>query len=247
MRILMRVAYDGTEYSGWQIQNNARTIEGVLTEALEDMLGAEAQVIGASRTDAGVHSLGNLCIFDTDSRIPPEKFRDALNARLPQDIRVMESFEAPEDFNPRFAATLKTYEYHIWNDSILLPTKRMYAHHIYGELDIESMDRAAKKLIGEHDFAAFCSAGAQVKTTVRTLTDASVFREESDPRMVVIRVSGEGFLYNMVRIIAGTLLEIGMGRRPEEDMDSIIQSCDRQLAGPTAPANGLIHIKTDIL
>ena len=246
MRVLLKVAYDGTEYSGWQVQDNAPTIEGVLTEAIKDLTGAEPDVAGASRTDAGVHSHGNLCVFDTESRIPAEKFRDALNVRLPEDIRVIESREVGEDFHPRFVKTVKTYEYHIWNDAVMDPTRRLYTDHIYGSLDVEAMNRAAQELLGEHDFAAFCSAGAQVKNTVRTLTQAEVFRDTNEPRLVVIRVSGEGFLYNMVRIIAGTLIEIGMGRRHAEDMRDIIMSCDRAVAGPTAPAKGLTHMKTEI-
>ena len=244
MRVLLRVAYDGTEYSGWQIQSNARTIEGVLKDVLKDLLGEDVEIAGASRTDAGVHSLGNICVFDTESRIPAEKFRDALNVRLPEDIRVVESRAVEDGFHPRYVKTTKTYEYRIWNDSVLLPTVRLYMHHIYGELDIEAMNRAAEYLVGEHDFAAFCSAGAQVTSTVRRIVEASVFRSESDPRVVVIRVSSEGFLYNMVRIIAGTLIEVGMGRRSVDSMKDTIESCDRQMAGPTAPAKGLTHIKS---
>ena len=246
MRVLLIVAYDGTEYSGWQVQDNAETIEGVLTEAIKDLTGETPDIAGASRTDAGVHSYGNLCVFDTESKIPAEKFRDALNVRLPEDIRVMESREVGEDFHPRFTPTVKTYEYRIWNDSTMLPTMRLYTDHIYGGLDIEAMDKAAAMLVGEHDFAAFCSAGAQVKSTVRTLTEARVFRDAQDSRLVIIRVSGEGFLYNMVRIIAGTLIEIGMGRRQADEMRDIIMSCDRSKAGPTAPAKGLTHVKTVI-
>ena len=150
-RIMMRVAYDGTEYSGWQVQPNAITIEGVLNAALSELTGEEIQVIGASRTDAGVHSLGNVCVFDTNTRIPPEKICFAVNNKLPQDIRVIESGQVPDDFHPRHCDSVKTYEYRIWNDKFPSPTLRRESHFTYRKINVDNMRAAAEKLVGEHD------------------------------------------------------------------------------------------------
>ena len=199
----------------------------------------EIRVIGASRTDAGVHALGNVAIFDTTTRIPSEKISYAMNTRLPEDIRIQKSEEAAVDFHPRHCESEKTYEYRIWNHSFANPLERLYSKFCYYPLDVELMNEAAQTLAGEHDFASFCSAGSQAQTTVRTITGISVKRLEEEPRMVVIRVKGKGFLYNMVRIISGTLLEIGMGLRKPEEMQEILLACDRSKAGPTAEPQGL--------
>lgn len=272
MRILMRVAYDGTAYSGWQLQPNAATIEGELNKALFDLTGEEIQVTGASRTDAGVHSLGNVCVFDTDTRIPAEKICYALNTRLPEDIRVTQSCEVDGDFHPRHTDSEKTYEYRIWNDRFPSPVLSRYSHFSYRRIDIEKMREAARLLVGEHDFGAFCSTGSQAETTVRTIYAVDVIEEynkdymveeynkdcmvnvsdEADDekaddldgfgRMIKIRVTGSGFLYNMVRIIAGTLLEIGTGLLEVSDMEKALATHNREDAGPTAPACGLTMI-----
>ncbi|MBR1743840.1 MAG: tRNA pseudouridine(38-40) synthase TruA [Lachnospiraceae bacterium] len=235
-RILLVVSYDGTGYHGWQIQKNAVTIEEKLNEAIGALTGEKIQVTGASRTDAGVHALGNVAVFDTESKIPGEKFSYALNRGLPDDIVVQESKEVALDFHPRHVPCKKTYEYTILNRSFPLPEYRNYAMLYYGTLDLESMKQAAKAFIGEHDFAAFCSAGAQVESTVREIYALSV---EKNGELISIRVTGNGFLYHMVRIIAGTLLEVGKGRILPEEVEKIIASCDRKNAGPTAPAKGL--------
>ena len=235
-RIGMVVAYDGTNYSGWQIQPNGITIQGILNEELSRLLGEEIEVQGASRTDAGVHALGNVCVFDTNSRIPGEKFSYALNQSLPEDIRIQLSEEVEPDFHPRYADSEKTYEYRILNRRFPVPTERLYSYFYHYKLDERLMQEAASFLIGEHDFASFCGSGAQVKSTVRTITRAEV---ERDGDMVIITVSGTGFLYNMVRIIAGTLIEIGNGQYPPERMQDILDARDREAAGPTAPACGL--------
>lgn len=236
-RICLTVAYDGTAYCGFQVQKNGRTIEGELNRALEELTGEEIRVTGASRTDAGVHGLCNRAVFDTASRIPGEKFSYALNQRLPEDIRVQKSEEVAEDFHPRHCRSRKTYEYHIWNAAFPNPVKRLYAHFTYVPLDVEKMRRAAAYLVGEHDFASFCSAGSQAETTVRTIYDLTVEKEGEE---IVIRVTGSGFLYNMVRIIAGTLMEAGYGRMAPEKMKEILAAKDRAAAGPTAQACGLI-------
>ena len=228
-RIKLTVAYDGTNYHGWQVQPNAVTIEGKLNEAISELTKESIQVIGASRTDAGVHALGNVAVFDTESRIPGEKFSYALNQRLPDDIVIQQSQEVDKDFHPRYCTCEKTYEYVILNRKFPLPEYRNTAFFYYGDLDIKAMQEATKAFLGEHDFAGFCSAGAQVKTT--------------DEAYIVIRVSGNGFLYNMVRIIAGTLLEVGKGNIEAKSLENRIAAADRSQAGPTAPARGLKLIR----
>ncbi|MBQ8856954.1 MAG: tRNA pseudouridine(38-40) synthase TruA [Lachnospiraceae bacterium] len=239
-RIKLVTAYDGTNYHGSQIQNNGKTIEGVLKAELSSLLQEEINLIGASRTDAGVHARGNVYVFDTESRIPPEKFTYALNARLPEDIRVQESCEVPADFHPRHQDTVKTYEYRILNQKLPLPEYRLYAHFTYETLDVEKMNEACRYFIGEHDFASFCAAGSQVESTVREIYDLHV---EKNGELLTISVTGNGFLYNMVRIIAGTLLKVGSGHILPEEIEQIIAGKDRALAGPTAPAKGLTLVK----
>lgn len=236
MRVKLIVAYDGTNYCGWQLQNNGITIEEVLNRELTCLCKEEIQVIGASRTDAGVHAYGNVAVFDTASRIPAEKFSYALNQRLPEDIRIQHSEQVADDFHPRHNESIKTYEYHILNAAFEQPIGRQYAHFVYRSLNIEAMREAATYIIGEHDFKSFCSVGSQVKTTVRTVYSLDIMK---DGPKIVFRITGSGFLYNMVRIIAGTLLEVGMGNCPPEKLKEIIAAKDRQAAGPTAPARGL--------
>ena len=235
-RIMLTVAYDGTNYSGWQIQPNNETIEGVLNTELSRLLNEDIKVIGASRTDAGVHAEGAICVFDTTSRIPAEKFSYALNRSMPRDIVIRKSQAVPNNFHPRKTETIKTYRYSIWNDGFALPTNSLYTHHIYGKLDIVAMKEAAELFVGEHDFKAFCAAGNQTESTVRTIYEMHV---REDERKIDIYVTGNGFLYNMVRIIAGTLIDVGQGKIAVESITSIINSCDRNLAGGTAPAKGL--------
>ena len=240
-RIKLTVAYDGTNYHGWQVQPNAVTIEGKLNEAISELTKETIQVIGASRTDAGVHALGNVAVFDTESRIPGEKFSYDLNQRLPDDIVIQQSQEVDKDFHPRYCTCEKTYEYVILNRKFPLPEYRNTAFFYYGDLDIKAMQEATKAFLGEHDFAGFCSAGAQVKTTVRTIYDLTVEKKDND--MICIRVRGNGFLYNMVRIIAGTLLEVGKGNIEAKSLENRIAAADRSQAGPTAPARGLKLIR----
>ena len=224
-RIKLTVAYDGTNYHGWQVQPNAVTIEGKLNEAISELTKESIQVIGASRTDAGVHALGNVAVFDTESRIPGEKFSYALNQRLPDDIVIQQSQEVDKDFHPRYCTCEKTYEYVILNRKFPLPEYRNTAFFYYGDLDIKAMQEATKAFLGEHDFAGFCSAGAQVKTTVRTIYELTVEKKDND--MICIRVRGNGFLYNMVRIIAGTLLEVGKGNIEAKSLENRI-AADRK-------------------
>ncbi len=235
-RIKLVVAYDGTNYCGWQLQPREITIEQVLNTELSRLLGEDIKVIGASRTDSGVHSLGNVAIFDTETRIPPEKISYALNQSLPPDIVVQSSAQVADDWHPRHCDSVKTYEYRILNRTFPLPTRRLDTYFYHYPLDLEAMQSAARLLEGEQDFQSFCSVNTAVKTTVRTLYSCRVFREGD---VVTIRVSGSGFLYNMVRIIAGTLIEVGNGRRSPESIPEILEARDRGAAGPTAPACGL--------
>lgn len=239
-RVKLVVAYDGTNYHGWQVQDNGITIEEVLNRTISELVQEDIKVIGASRTDAGVHACGNVAVFDTESRIPGDKFSFALNQRLPDDIRIQESCEVDADFHPRYADTVKTYEYNILNRRFELPSKRLYAAFCYYPMDIERMNQAAAYLVGEHDFKSFCSAGAQVQTTVRTIYAVNVTKEDD---MVHITITGNGFLYNMVRIIAGTLMQVGTGLMEPEQVKEILEARDRSKAGLTAVAKGLTLVE----
>lgn len=239
MRVRLIVAYDGTNYRGWQVQPNGITIEEVLNRKLSEILGEEITVIGASRTDSGVHSLGNVAIFDTSSRIPAEKISFALNQRLPEDIVVQDSREVPCDWHPRYQISRKTYEYRILNRTFRLPSRRFDTYFYHYPLDVEKMREAAAFLVGEHDFKSFCTVGAQVRSTVRTIDACEVFREGD---IITVRITGNGFLYNMVRIIAGTLICVGNGSLEPARMPEILAARDRNAAGPTAPAHGLTMI-----
>lgn len=241
-RIKLVAAYDGTGYNGWQLQPEAPTIEGELNRALSDLLGEDIKVIGTSRTDSGVHALCNEAVFDTETQIPPEKIAYALNQRLPEDIRIQQSMQVADDFHPRHCVSHKTYEYRILNAAFPVPTKRLYSYFTYVPLDVERMRAAAAYLAGEHDFKSFCTAASVAETTVRTIVSITVEKEKDE---IVIRVCGTGFLYNMVRIIAGTLMEAGRGRIQPEQMRKILEACDRQQAGPTAPACGLTLVKIE--
>ena len=201
-------------------------------------------MIGASRTDTGVHALGNIAVFDTQARMPAEKFSYALNQRLPQDIRIQASREVPQEFHPRRQNSRKTYEYKIWNSAFPMPIYRLYSHFTYVPLDVSAMQRAANYLVGEHDFKSFCSVGTTAESTVRTIYEIVV---ERTGEMITIRVTGSGFLYNMVRIIAGTLMEVGKGSFAPEKIEEILKACDRTMAGPTAPACGLLLIKYEFV
>ncbi len=244
-RILLVTAYDGTNYCGWQVQKNGETIEGVLNRELSRLFGAEIAVIGASRTDSGVHALGNVAVFDTEARMPADKVAYALNSRLPGDIRIQRSLEAPPDFHPRRTACVKTYEYRILNREFELPSERLNSYFFRRELNVERMKAACPYFLGEHDFKSFCSIHTQAETTVRTIYSLEVLEEELPDlggRRIRIRVTGNGFLYNMVRILAGTLIQVGLGAYAPEDMEPVLAACDRQAAGPTAPAQGLTLI-----
>lgn len=241
-RVRMVVSYDGTAYRGWQLQPNGITIEEVLNRELTALLKEPISVIGASRTDSGVHARGNIAVFDTENRMPADKICFALNQRLPEDIRVQRSEEVPADWHPRKANCTKTYEYKVLNRKISMPLERLYAHFCYFNLDLDKMREAAAYLVGEHDFKSFCTVRTQAEETVRTIYSLDITKQED---MITIRISGSGFLYNMVRIIVGTLLEVGMGAYPPEHMEEILDARDRQAAGRTAPARGLTLVSME--
>ncbi|MBQ6966735.1 MAG: tRNA pseudouridine(38-40) synthase TruA [Lachnospiraceae bacterium] len=235
-RILIKAAYDGTDYHGWQEAENAETVAGNINRALKSLTGEDIEVMGASRTDAGVHARGNLAVFDTLSTIPDDRFSFALNTFLPSDIRIISSKEVPPDFHFRNIKTEKTYLYRIVRTEIPDPLRIRFAWDISFDLDPEKMRIGASYLLGEHDFKSFCSVHTDAKTTVREISHISLEEKEDE---IHLTVKGYGFLYNMVRIITGTLVEIGRGKREPEDIPLILEALDRRKAGPTAPPNGL--------
>lgn len=241
-RVKMIVAYDGTNYCGWQIQNNGLTIEEVLNKTLSELLKEQITVIGASRTDSGVHAEGNVAVFDTENRMPADKICFALNQRLPDDIRILQSEEVAPDYHPRKQNCVKTYEYKIMNRKIEVPTLRLYTHFCYYPLDVDKMREAGAYLVGEHDFKSFCTARGQAEETVRTIYSLDI---EKAGDLITIRIKGSGFLYNMVRIIAGTLMKVGMGVYPPSHVEEILDARDRNAAGPKAAAKGLTLVSLD--
>ncbi len=241
-RIKLTIAYDGTNYCGWQVQPNGITIEEVINKALKKLTGENIQVIGASRTDSGVHAMGNVAVFDTETTIPAEKIAMALNQRLPEDIVIVQSEEVPLDFHPRYCDCSKTYEYHIINTRIPMPTKRLTNYFVSYTLDIDKMRQAASYLIGEHDFVSFCNIRTDVENTVRTIQELDIITNGDE---ITIRITGNGFLYNMVRIIVGTLVRVGRGFYGPEKVKEILEARDRKAAGVTAPAHGLILTKIE--
>jgi tRNA pseudouridine38-40 synthase len=238
---MLVVSYDGTGYSGWALQKSTpNTIEEMLNRAIKAVTGQDVQVIGASRTDAGVHAYGNVAVFDTGSPIPGDRFSYALNHVLPDDIRVVESMEVSGDFHPRHCETEKTYEYRVLNTRVPIPTQRLYSYHFSMPLDESRMQQAAEYLVGEHDFTSFCNVESQALSHIRTIKAVTVKREGD---LVKISVTGNGFLYNMVRIIAGTLIMIGRGKGEPSDIQRMLEAKDRSTAGPTAPPEGLFLVK----
>lgn len=251
-RIKLTVAYDGTGYCGWQIQPNGLTVEEVLNQKISLLTGEEIKVIGASRTDSGVHALGNVAVFDTESSIPPQRFAYALNQKLPEDIVIVDSAEVPPDWHPRYQKNIsKIYEYHIYNAPVPDPMKRHYSTFVSFPLDIEKMKAGAACLLGEHDFVSFCNIRTNTEDTVRTIEDIQILLQEDfekagspyQGREIVIRIKGNGFLYNMVRIIVGTLIRVGRGFYEPEKVEQILHAKKRTEAGVTAPPQGLVLVE----
>ncbi len=251
-RVRMKIAYDGTNYVGFEQQKNGTGIAAVLDEKLSELTGESIRIIGASRTDSGVHAMGNIIVFDTESRIPAEKFCYALNTRLPEDIRALSSEECPLSWHPRHAHGTKTYIYRILNERFEDPLRMRYCIFSYFRLDLSAMREAAACFTGEHDFRSFSNPGSQVLlkggSPVRTLHELRVEAErEEGPYhgMITLTFRGNGFLYNMVRILAGTLLEVGTGRFSPADMPRMLAARERSAAGPTAPAKALTLVSVE--
>ncbi|QUH25471.1 tRNA pseudouridine(38-40) synthase TruA [Serpentinicella alkaliphila] len=235
--IMIEIEYDGTNYSGWQIQPNARSVQEEIMKALKKITNEEIKLNAAGRTDAGVHAKGQVANFYLNASIPTNRIVPALNSNLAQDITVLNAKEVPLDFHARYSAESKKYLYNIYNSSTRSSLFRNYSYHVTNKLSISKMENAAKKLIGTHDFKAFMSSGSSVQDTVRTIYTIKIDKHNNN---ICLSFHGNGFLYNMVRIIVGTLVEIGTDKRPIEDIEQILLSKDRRKAGHTAPPQGLI-------
>lgn len=238
-KILLTIAYDGTDFFGWQVQKDpdVRTVQGEMQKALSKLFKGDIELTGASRTDRGVHAMGQRATIVVDTSMPVENMPSAMNSVLPRDIAVVKAEEVSSEFHPRYDAKNKTYIYTIYNSRIRNPLYRNISEPVKWKLDIEKMQAAAKAFIGTHDFKGFCFSGNSSKTTVRTIFSLNVY-EEGD--FIKIAVNGDGFLYNMVRIIAGTLIQVGAGKIAPEDMKDIIASGERARAGHTAGPSGLM-------
>ncbi len=235
--VALIIEFDGTDFVGWQIQENGRSVQEQIQTALTTLYKEEIKVTGSSRTDAGVHARGLVCSVKVPFIIPAERLPLACNALLPEDVSVVDAFYVKEGFNARFDSLGKRYIYRIINGSVRHPLMGRYTHFVTGRLDLDAMKKAAPYFEGEHDFAAFCAAGGSQNTTVRRLNKVEV-RTTSDG-IIEIEVRGEAFLYNMVRIIAGTLLYVGMGKIEPYEIPDVIASCERERAGKTLPPEGL--------
>ena len=235
-RFYLIVEYDGTDYCGWQRQINGPSVQQMLEEALLRLTGEEIAVTGSSRTDAGVHAMGLCAHFDSATRIPPEKIAFALNTMLPPDIRIRESGLAPEGFHARYSACGKVYRYRFFNSRHDCAIGRQYAAHVPLPLDVEAMNREAQALCGTHDFEAFAASGSVVKSTVRTIYRVQVTRSGDDVTLLVL---GDGFLYNMARAMAGTVVYAAEGKIKPSEIGAILDSGNRTAAGPTVPPGGL--------
>lgn len=236
VRIKLIVEYDGTNYHGFQRQLNAHTVQAEIEQCLEKLTGEKITIVGAGRTDAGVHALGQVVAFDSGAAVPANKYHLALNSFLPPDIRVLTSEAVRPDFNPRFDAVQKQYRYLIYHKKAGAVLFRNYAYCYSGELNLKAMQEACTFIKGKHDFKAFCTSGSSAKTSIRTVKYCRL--GEEDP-FIKLEIAADGFLYNMVRIIAGNLMEIGKGRMKPDYLKDIIDSRDRSLGGPTAPPQGL--------
>lgn len=234
--IRLTIEYEGTAYAGWQVQGNAVSIQQVIEAAIRSVTGERSRLVGSGRTDSGVHARGQVANFFTSSNIPPERLAYALNATLPADIRILKAEEVDLSFHARYHAKKKEYRYTLYTGPHGTAIDRRTCVHVRGPLDVEAMQQAAKCLMGTHDFAAFQGANSSAKTTVRTIYRAEWTR---DGDKLYFDIVGNGFLYNMVRIIVGTLLQVGRGKRPPEDMVRLMAPARRDEAGPTAPAKGL--------
>jgi tRNA pseudouridine38-40 synthase len=242
MRFKMTVEYDGTDFAGWQRQANGPTVQAAIEDALSQMIGAPTTIRGAGRTDAGVHAFGQVAHFDAEARIPPHGYQRGLNAVLPRSIAILAVEPAASDFDARFSARGKLYRYSIWTAPTRSPLRDRYVWHLRRPLDAARMQKAADLLVGRHDFAAFRAADCERRTTVRTISRLAVARAGE---LVTVEVEADAFLKNMVRILVGTLSEVGWGKREPSDVQRALDGRDRRLAGVTAPPQGLALVRVD--
>ena len=235
-KILLTLQYDGTRYHGWQVQPNGITVQETLQDALERVTGSRPGVTGCSRTDTGVHARRFYCTTTCPERFSPEQILKALNAVLPEDVAVLTCRTVSDEFHPRYSASGKRYVYHIWNGAVRSPFWKGHSLYMRAPLDVSAMNKTASLFLGTHDFSAFCSAGSTVEDKCRTVARSEVLR---DGDMVTYTVEADGFLYNMVRIMVGTILDVHAGRLTDEDVQQALTTGNRHLAGVTAPAQGL--------
>lgn len=247
MRYVLKIAYDGTDYAGWQRQKSALSVQETLEKAVQDALGQEVRITASGRTDAGVHAAGQVCHFDSDTiTVPPEKMPDCLNRFLPGDVRVIDGFKGAEDFDSNRSAKRKTYCYSLYVSPREMPLKERFAVRIDSAPSKEVLQEYARLFEGEHDFKAFCASGSSVKTTVRTVYEVRVEEGESfGSRDLKIFVTGNGFLYNMVRTMVGELLDLSTGRRSKESLFTAYKTGGRNLLGKTMPAKGLTMMQVE--
>jgi tRNA pseudouridine38-40 synthase len=244
--IRLTLAYDGTAYAGWQVQPDARTVQGELEEAIRKVTGQAVRATASGRTDAGVHALGQVVAFRTGSALSADVFHRALNAELPDDVAVLSAAEAEEGFHPIRNAVRKRYRYVIHDGPVRDVFRRRYAWHYRQRLDAEAMARAAESLVGRHDFSSFAASGSERLSNVRTVSCLSVARGQGGQAdLITVEVEADGFLYNMARAIVGTLVEIGRGARPETWAAEALAACDRTAAGPNAPPQGLFLVQVE--
>jgi tRNA pseudouridine38-40 synthase len=240
----LTLAYDGTKFSGWQAQPGRRTVQGVLQEAWLAITGEQVRAVGSSRTDAGVHALGQVVGVQSETLLPARRLLGGVNAKLPEDVVLLAVELVPDGFHATHDTVGKRYRYQLHNSRLRPLLDRQQVWHVHQTLDVDAMHRAGQLLVGKHDFASFQSTGSPRISTVRTITAVQVMRAR-DPSQIWIEVASNGFLYNMVRNLVGTLIEVGVGRRPEAWIGEVLAACDRQQAGQTAPPQGLLLLEVD--
>ena len=237
MRIKLTLGYDGTEFCGWQVQPNATSVQEMIKKAVFAVTGEKVRVTGSGRTDSGVHALGQVAHFDTENKtVNPEKFYRALNAHLPESIRVYSSQKVEDSFDACRTAKKKTYKYTLYLGEVENPLKERYAVRVEDNLDVEKIRSCASVFVGEHDFKCMCASGSSIKTTVRTIYNIDIEKQGQD---LTFTVTGNGFLYNMVRILVGTLLKAGRGETDRQELEQMLASGKRAMGGRTLPAKGL--------
>jgi len=238
----LTIAYDGTEFHGWQVQPQLRTIQGELQAALGKLFNHDVNITGSGRTDAGVHAHGQVANVETIRTMDTDAVLRGANALLPGEIRILSVEEVSLEFHARHSALSKTYEYHLWRDPIVSPFHCRYMYAFRYPLDEDAIDRGTREFLGKHDFTSFCATATEVQDRIRTIFDAGWERSE---KIWIFRIRGDGFLQYMVRTIAGTLLQIGQGRLPPDEIPGIFEARDRRLAGPSLPPHGLHLIQVE--